>query len=115
MKQMSSGVVATDCVAALAVDYGVDAVAEGEWLLQQGFMSTHTLYGRHAADDLGDGRVAISGSEPACVANLSARVGVETGVVENDFDFVAGSRRRNTCAVLDDGEHFAVGRIKLPV
>ncbi len=115
MQQVRAGVVAADCVAALAVDDGVDAVAEGEWLLQHGFVRAHALYGSDAADDLGNGGVAVRGSEPARVADLAAGVGVEAGVIEDDFDFIAGGGSGNTCAVLDDGEHFAVGRSELLV
>ena len=59
-------------------------------------MGTDALDGRDAADDLGDGGVAVGRQERTGVADLAARVGVEAGVVEHDFDFIAGFGCGNT-------------------
>ena len=115
MQQVRAGVVAADGVAARAVDDGVDVIADSEVLLEHGFVRAHALHGQNAAGDLGDGGVAVGGSEPAGIADLAAGVAVEAGVVEDDFDLFAGFGCGNTDAVLDDGEDFAVGRVELLV
>ena len=49
----------------------------------------------------------------AGIADLSAGVAVEAGVVEHDFDPIACSGRGYTYAVFHDGEHFGVGSVEL--
>ena len=56
VEQVRAGVVAADGVAALAVDDGVDVVADGEVALEHGLVRAHALHGKHAAGDFGDGR-----------------------------------------------------------
>ena len=109
MQQVRAGVVAADGVAAFAVDHGVDVIADGEVLLEDGLVRAHALHRQDAAGDLGNGGVAVRRQETAGVADLAAGVAVEAGVIEHDFDLIAGFGGGNAHAVLDDGEHFAVG------
>ena len=109
VEQVRAGVVAADGVAALAVDDGVDVIADGEGLLEDGLVRADALHGQDAAGDFGDGGVAVGRGEPAGVADLAAGVAVEAGVVEDDFDLVAGAGCGNADAVFDDGEDFGVG------
>ncbi len=60
-----------------------------------------------AAADVGDDGVVVVGVEPAGVADLAAGVGVEAGVVEDDFDLLAGFQFGDADAVFHDGEDFA--------
>ena len=53
-------------------------------------MGEDSLHRFGRAADLGDDGVVVVGVEPADVADLSAGVGVEAGVVEDDLDFFAG-------------------------
>jgi len=45
----------------------------------------------------------VVGVEPADIADLSARVGVEGGLVEDEFDLFAGIGLLDPDAVFDDG------------
>ena len=58
------------------------------------------------AADLGDDGVVVVRIKPADVANLSAGVGVEGGLVEDDFNFFAGLGFLNSDAIFNDGEDF---------
>ena len=71
---MRAGVVARDRIAAFAVDHSLDAIADGQFLLENRLVGAHALYGSDATDDLGDGGVAIRRQEEADVADLAARV-----------------------------------------
>ena len=115
VEQVGAGVVAADGVAALAVDDGVDAVADGEVALEHGLVRADALNGQDAAGDFGDGFVAIGGGEPAGIADLAAGVAVEAGVIENDLDLLAGFGRGHADAVFHDGEDFAVGGVERAV
>src|SRR6185437_10834355 len=75
-------VIAPNAIAANAVHNGVHAVADGEGLLEHGLVRAHALHGKHAADDFGNGGVAVRRREPAKVAYLAAGVAVEAGVIE---------------------------------
>jgi hypothetical protein len=46
VEQMRAGVIALDGVAAHAVDDGVDVVADGQVLLEDGFVGAHALHGQ---------------------------------------------------------------------
>ena len=46
VEQVRAGVIAPDGVAALAIDDGVDVVADGERLLEHGFVRAHALHRR---------------------------------------------------------------------
>ena len=115
VQQVRAGVVAPDGVAALAVDDGVDVVADSEVLLEDGLVGADALHGKNAAGDFGDGGVAVRRGEPAGVADLAAGVAVEAGVVEDDFDLIAGFGGGNADAVFDDGEDFGVVGVELLV
>ncbi len=115
VEQVRAGVVALDGVAARAIDYGVDVIADSEVLLEDGFVGADSLDGKNAAGDLGDGGVAVGGGEPAGVADLAAGVAIEAGVIEDDFDLIAGFGGGNTDAVFDDGEDFGVVGVELLV
>ena len=115
VQQVRAGVVAADGVAALAIDHGVDAVAHGQRLLEQGLVGADALHRQHAALNLGDGRVAVRRGEPAGIARLPAGVAVEAGLVEDDIDLVARSGGGNARAVLHDGQNFSAVRGELLV
>ena len=59
VEQVRSGVVAADGIAALAIDDGVDTVAEGQRLLEQSLVGADALDGQHATLNLGGGCVAV--------------------------------------------------------
>ena len=65
--------------------------------------------GLHAAMHLGDDGIAIVGEQDALVALLAAGVGVEAGVIEDDFDFVAWACGGDAGAGFDECKDFAVG------
>ncbi len=90
VQQVRAGVVALDVVAPRAVDDGVHVIADCKVLLKDGFVRADALHRQHAAGNLGDGGVAVGRGEPAGVADLAAGVAVEAGVVENDFNLIAG-------------------------
>ena len=94
---------------------GVDVVADSQRLLEDGFVCADSLHGKNAAGDFGDGVVAVRRDEPTGVADLAAGVAIEAGVVENDFDLIAGRGGRHADAVFHDGEHFGVGGVELLV
>ncbi len=83
-------------------------VADGQRLLEQGLVRADALDGQNAALNFGDGGVAVGGGEPAGIADLSAGVAVEAGLIEDDIDLIACSGGGNAYAVLDDGEDFGV-------
>jgi len=56
---VSSGVVAANGVAALAIDDGADVVTDGQGELEQSLVGADALHGEHAAGDFGDGGVPI--------------------------------------------------------
>ena len=59
-------------------------------LLRDDAMRADSLHGISDAFDISDQRVVVFGVEPADVADLSAGVGVERRVVEDDFAAFAG-------------------------
>ena len=83
-------------------------IAYSEVLLQNCLVSANALDGQNASRDLRDGGVAVGRCEPTGVANLPAGIAVETGVIEDDFDLIAGFGRGHTCAVFHEGEDFGV-------
>ena len=91
-------------VAYVGVDHRVDLVADVDGLLGHDAMRAHALHRIGDALDLGDDGVVIVGVEPADVADLSAGIGVEGGVVEHDFAALAGLEllRADAGAVLSD-------------
>ena len=59
VQQVRAGVVAPDGVAPYAIHDGVHVVAHSEVLLENCLVRAHALHGQHAADDFGDGGVAV--------------------------------------------------------
>ena len=88
-------------------------------LLGDDAMRAHALHGIAHAFDLGDDGVVVVGVEPANIADLSAGIGVEGGVVEHDLAALAGLEllRADAAAVvgLDDGENFRAGGERLVI
>ena len=70
-------------------------------------MRAHALDRVVTALHFGDDGVVIVAVKPSPVAHLSAGLGVERRVVEDDFAFFAGLELLRALAVVDDGEHFA--------
>ncbi len=116
---MRAGVVAHGGAAHFVVDHGVDFVADVDRLLGDDTMRTHALHGIGRAFDLGDERVVIVAVEPADIADLSAGVGVEGRVVEDNLAALAGLELlcADTAAVvrLDDGENLRAGGERLVI
>ena len=115
LQQVGGGVVAHGRLAEFGVDDGVDFVAHADWLLGDDLVRADALNRGVAAFHFGDDSVVIVGVEPSAVANLAAGFGVERGVVEDDFAFVAGPELLRALAVVDDGEDFAVVGASLAV
>ena len=119
VEQVRAGVVAHGRVADLVVDHGVDFVADVDGLLGQDAMRAHALHGIGRAFDFGDEGVVVVGVEPADIANLSAGVGVERRVVEDDLAALAGLELlcADTASVvrLDDREDFRAGGKRLVI
>ncbi len=90
VQQVRAGMVAHGRVADVGIDHRVDFVANMNRLLGDDAMRAHALHGIGHALDLGDDGVVVVGVEPANVANLSAGIGVERGVVEHDLAALAG-------------------------
>src|SRR5579863_496236 len=71
------------------------------------------LVGAHALDwgvascHFGDDGVVVVGIEPSLIADLAAGVGIERGVVEDDFAGFASLEFLCALSVLDDGQHLA--------
>ncbi len=70
-------------------------------------MRPHSLHRVIAAFHFGDDSVVIVAVKPSAVAHLSAGLGVERRVVEDDLAFFAGLEFLRALAVVDDGENFA--------
>ena len=94
VEQVGAGVVAADGVAALAIHHGAHVIADGKRLLEQSLVRAYALHRQHAALNLGDGRIPVGRGEPAGIARLPAGVAVEAGLIEHNFDQIAGRRRR---------------------
>ena len=88
-------------------------------LLGDDAMRAHALHRIGDALDFGDDGVVVVGVEPADVADLSAGIGVEGGVIEHDLAALAGLQllHADSGAVLrfDDGQNFAAGGERLAI
>jgi hypothetical protein len=112
---MRRGVVAHCRLTDVKVHYGVNLIAYTDRLLGCDLVGAHALDRVVAAFHVGDDGVVIVAVEPSAVADLSARLGVEGRVVEDDFAFV--SRVQGLCplAIVDYGEGLAVVGASLAV
>ena len=68
-----------------------------------------------AAVYFGDDGVVIVGVEPSAVAYLSAGLGVERRVIENDLAFFAGVELLHTLTVGNNRQHLAAIRARLAI
>src|SRR5580698_6645092 len=112
---MRGGVVAHGGETNVGIDYGIDFVADTNWLFGDDLVRAHALNGRVAAFHFGDDGVVIAGIEPTAITNLATRFGIEGRVIEDDLTFVAGLEFLCSLAVLDNGQHFAVVGASLAV
>ncbi len=115
MQQVRAGVMAHGGPAPLAVDHRIQQVAYHDGLPRRHLMGAHALHGIVNAAYVGDECVVIGGIEPAFVGRLSARLGVERGVVEHDFALLARLQLLHALAVADDGQHLASARLGLAI
>ena len=104
VEEVGAGVVAGGGGADLAVDDGVDGVADGEAFAGNDAVGPDALHGLGGAGDIGDYGVVVGGVESADVADLAAGVGVEAGGVEDDLARFAGGELVDAEAVFDEGE-----------
>ena len=95
MQQMRAGMIAPRGRAVIRIDNRIDLVANLQRLAQNRPVRKDPLHRLRASAHIGDDRVVIVGVEPARIAHLPTRIGIEAGVIENDFHRIAGSRRRN--------------------
>ena len=109
MQQVRAGVVALRRVAELCVDDRVHPHSQRDGLLHLHAMRAHTLHRLGAAQHIADYRVVIVRAQPAVVADLAARVGIERRVVEHDLHLFTCRSRRDTHTIAHNGEHLAVG------
>ena len=115
MQQVRGGVIPHRGLADVAVDDGVDFLADANRLLGDDLMRAHALNGGIATGHFGDDSVVIVGIEPAAVADLSAGLGIERRVVEDDLALVARLQFLRALAILDDREDLAVFGASLTV
>ena len=115
LQQVRGRVVAHGGFADFGVDDGIDFIADANRLLGDDLVRAHALNRGVAAFHFGDDGVVIVAVEPSAVADLSAGFGVERGMVEDDFAFVARLELLRALAVVDDGEDFAVVGASLAV
>ncbi len=94
MQQVSAGVIAARGVAICGIDHGVDLIADSDRLADDGAVREHSLHRLESAGHFRDDAVVVGGIEPAGVADLTAGVGVEAGLVEHDFHLLVGMARR---------------------
>ena len=102
VQQMRAGVVAHGGAADFVVDHRVHFVANVNGLLGDDAMRAHSLHGIGDAFNFGDDGVVIFAVEPANIADLPARIGVERRVVEHDFAALARVKLGNLFAVVYD-------------
>jgi len=114
LQQVRGGVVAHGGLADVGVDDGIDFVADtkgappfrvfwGGWGLYDDLMRAHALNRGVAAFHFGDKGVVIVAVQPSAVADLATGLGVERGVVENDFALLAGFEFLRALPILDNG------------
>ena len=119
MQKVRAGVVAHGGAADFVVDHRVHFVADVDGLLGDDAVRAHALHGIGHAFNFGDDGVVVFAVEPADIADLSARIGVERRVIEHDLAALAGLQllRANSGAVvrLDDGQHLASGGERLVI
>ena len=115
MQQMRSRVIAHGRLANVGIHDGIDFVAHANRLLRDNLMRPHSLNRRIASRHLSDDGVVIVRIKPSLVANLPAGVGIERRVVKNDLAGFSSLEFPHALAVVNDGQHFATVRARLPI
>src|SRR5262245_14283085 len=115
MQQMRARVVPHRRLSQFGINDRVDLVADYDRLPRRNRMRPHSLDRVMHALHIGDDRVAVGRIEPALVANLSARFGVERRMVENDFALFTRLEFLRALAALDDRQYLAIIRLRLPI
>ena len=115
MQQMRGRVIAHGGLADVRINDGIDFLSDADRLLGDDLVGADALDRGVASGYFGDDRVVIVGIEPSAIADLSARLGVEGRVVEDDLALIARLEFWDSLAVFDNGEDFAVFRARLPV
>src|SRR5579859_1637173 len=105
---MRAGVIPLGSFAHIGMNYGFYFLSEMNWLARLHFVRSNTLHRHDAAVHVGDD-VAGAIAEHSDIADLTAGVGVERRVIEDDLAFFAGFQFGNALTIFYDSEHFAVG------
>src|SRR5690242_10034813 len=85
MKKVRGSVIAHGGLADFGVDHRVNFHADVDRLFSNNFVGAHTLYRHVAAVDFRDDKVPLAVIKDTDVTNLTAGIGVEGRVVEDDL------------------------------
>src|SRR5580704_17309616 len=112
---MRSRVIPPYRVAPLSINNRAYVIADRKILLEQCPVRAHALHRQNRSLNLRHGRISVTRSEPPCVADLSAGVAVEAGLIEHHVNQIPRLRSRHSDAVFDDGQNLSARRRKLSV
>src|SRR5258708_26196235 len=115
LEQMRGRVMAHGGVANFRIDNGVELVADVNWLLGYTLVCAHALHGGIAADHVGNDSVVVATVKHSTIADLTAGLGVERRVVQDDFAFIARLQLLHALSTLQQGQYFAIVRLRLPI
>src|SRR5271168_701278 len=107
MKQMRSRVIAHSRLTNVGVDDGVNLIANAQRLFSNHLMRPHPLNRRVASSNFGHDGIVIVQIKPSPVSNLSAGVGIERRVIEDDLAGLSSLKFPRSLPVVDDSQRFA--------
>ncbi len=85
------------------------------WGFHNHLMRPHPLNRVVASLHLGDNGIVIVGVKPSPIADLPARFRIKRRVIKDDFTFLASLEFLRPLPILNDGQHFAIVRARLPI